>query len=121
MAIPSFVEAKVHVQTAIGKRIKDAMTNYGGYIVDGTGPGIPGHNTVALCMDALVNAEMREHFGFNMAYPHGVVNNSNSSAKLIYEDLLRIFQNLYAVSNNAPNAVGGGGTPRKPRKPPICK
>ena len=121
LAIPSFVEAKVHVQTAIGKRIKDAMTNYGGYIVDGTGPGIPGHNTVALCMDALVNAEMREHFGFNMAYPHGIVNNSNSSAKLLYEDLLRIFQNLYAVSNNAPNAVGGGGTPRKPRKPPICK
>jgi hypothetical protein len=121
LAIPSFVEGKVHVQTAIGKRIKDAMTNYGGYIVDGTGPGSPGHNMVALCMDALVNTEMREHFGFNMAYPHGVVDNSNSTAKLLYEDLLRIFQNLYVVSNNAPNAVGGGGTPRKPRKPPICK
>ena len=57
-----------------------------------------------------------------MAYP-AVVSNSTTEikeARLLYMDLLTIFQNLHVVANNAPNAVGGGGAPRKPRKPPIC-
>eukprot|EP00039_Didymoeca_costata_P015349 m.259415 g.259415 ORF g.259415 m.259415 type:complete len:433 (-) comp16203_c0_seq6:4197-5495(-) len=122
LAIPSFLEGNVSVQTAIGARIKDAMVNYGGYLVDGTGRGSAKHNSVALCMDALVNSEMREHFGFNMAYPHGITATSDSkNATLLYQDLLQIFRNLYAVSNNGPSTIGGGGTPRKPPKPPICK
>merc|ERR1711871_676966 len=122
LAIPSFLEGNVTVTTPVGKRIKEAMINYGGYIVDGTGPGRPGHNTVAFCMDALVNTEMRKHYGYNMAYPHGISNTDDfpAPARMLYEDLLLIFQNLHVVSNNGPKSIGGGGTPRVPRKPPIC-
>ena len=116
LAIPKALEKQVEVKTTIGKKIKDALINYGGYIVDGTGPGSDGHNMVAICMDSLINAEMRNQYKFNMAYPHGVTDGNP-----VYSDLLKIFRNLHAVSNNAPNSVGGGGVPLKPTKPPLCK
>ena len=116
LAIPKSLEKQVEVKTTIGKKIKDAFINYGGYIVDGTGPGSDGHNMVAICMDSLVNAEMRHQYKFNMAYPHGVTDGNP-----VYSDLLKIFRNLHAVSNNSPSSVGGGGVPLKPTKPPLCK
>ena len=115
LAIPKTLEKEVKVKTLIGKKVKDALINYGGYIVDGTGPGVSGHNMVALCMDALVNSEMRHHYNFSMTYPHGVASGTD-----VYSDLLSIFQNLHAVANNGPKTIGGGGVPLKPRKPPIC-
>ena len=122
LAIPSSMEKNVDVKTIIGKKIKDAMVNYGGYIVDGTGHGSKTRNTVALCMDALVNSEMRKHYKFNMAYPAGISNATTeiNEARLLYVDLLTIFQNLHVVANNGPHSIGGGGTPLKPNKPPIC-
>lgn len=70
------------------------------YIVDGSGHG-PGKgaraNSVAICMDALVNAEMRHHFGFNMAYPHGVDTAGSAAERALYQDLLYIFQALQVV------------------------
>jgi hypothetical protein len=76
-------------------------------------------------MDAEVNAEMRRHYGFNMAYPAGVAGpavdpNGTEAQHDLYSDLLTIFQALQAVSNNGLQSVGGGGTPRVPTKPPIC-
>jgi hypothetical protein len=38
----------------------------------------------------------------------------------LYDDLLRVFQALHIVTNNGPESVGGGGTPRKPPAPPLC-
>ena len=127
LAIPAHLAARVKTTTVIGGKIKQAMVDYGAYIVDGTGHG-PGHgrgaNSAALCMDAAVNAEMRKQYGFNMAYPHGVASTAKYNAppaeNAVYEDLLRVFQALHAVSNNGPSSVGGGGTPRRPRKGPIC-
>ena len=105
------------------------MVDYGAYIVDGSGKGPSGQlahrNLVALCMDSLVNAEMRQQYGFNMAYPRGVespeVNpNATMAQHALYADLLRVFQALHAVTNNSPRTIGGGGVPRVPRKGPIC-
>ena len=129
LAIPQSVAAAVKVTTGIGSRLKQAFLDYGAYLVDGTGHGPFGgplhNNSVAICMDALVNAEMRQHLGFNMAYPHGISApgadpNSTVAEDQLYKDLLRIFRALHAVTNNGPRSVGGGGTPRVPTKPPIC-
>lgn len=129
LAIPSAAAEEVATTTLIGAKIKRAMIDYGGYIVDGSGHGTgahPHHNLAAICMDAEVNAEMREHYNISMAYPHGVANpklggvDQSKAADAIYTDILHIFQALHAVSNNAPGSVGGGGKPRVPRKPPIC-
>lgn len=127
LAIPATVTVKTTTQ--IGSKIKQAMVDYGAYIVDGAGHGPssdPGRrNHVAICMDALVNAEMRRHFGFSMTYPAGVSMpgldpKQTPAANKLYDDLLRIFRGLQIVKNNRPGHVGGGGTPRRPRKPPIC-
>lgn len=39
----------------------------------------------------------------------------------LYADMLAIFRALAAVTNNRPGSVGGGGTPRAPVAPPICR
>eukprot|EP00940_MAST-03C_sp_MAST-3C-sp2_P001700 g1700.t1 len=126
LAIPATSAGRVNTKTVIGSKIKDAMINYGAYIVDGTGQGPGTHmNTVAICMDAAVNSEMRSAYNFSMAYPHGVGGPWNAEHQTteendLYSDLLAIFRALYAVTNNSPENVGGGGTPRQPRKGPIC-
>ena len=90
--------------------------DYGGYIADDTGGG----NSVAICMDARVNAEMRRTYGFAMTYPQGVTGHADDPGRALYADLVNIFRALSAVANNGPGSVGGGGTPRVPRQAPIC-
>lgn len=129
LALPAAAAAAVKTVTAVGGKIKRALVDYGGYIVDGSGSGPAGgpqhRNSVAICMEAEVNAEMRRSYGFNMAYPHGVagpaVDPVGSQAEHdLFSDLLRIFQALQAVVSNGPHSIGGGGTPRVARKPGIC-
>lgn len=102
--------------TAVGKKIKQAMVEYGAYIVDDTGGG----NSVAICMEAQVNDEMRKHYGYAMTYPHGVSHAFSDKGRALYSDLLLIFQSLHSVTNNGPRSIGGGGTPRVATKQPIC-
>ena len=126
LAIKASSSTRVKTSTVIGGKIKAAMIDYGAYIVDGSGKG-PGKNKnlVAICMDAAVNSELRSQYGFNMAYPHGVGSpaaapNATRAESDLYADLLAIFRALSVVSNNGPTSIGGGGTPRQPRKGPIC-
>lgn len=116
LAIPADLAGSVNVTTVVGKKIKEALTNYGGYLVDDTGAG----NSVAACMDAAVNDEMRHVFGYAMTYPEGVSPAASDPGRELYSDLLNIFRSLHSVTNNAPGSVGGGGKPRVPHKPPIC-
>jgi len=116
LAIPGPVAAGLHMTTVVGSKIMAALVDYGAYIVDDTGAG----NSAAICMEADVNAEMRNAYGYTMTYPHGVSGASSDPGKALYEDLLQLFQSLHAVTNNGPEAIGGGGTPRRPAKPPIC-
>ena len=116
LAIPLSAANTVKTTTVVGARIKAALTTYGGYIVDDTGGG----NSVAICMEADVNAEMRSQYGYAMTYPHGVRAAVTDKGHALYTDLLAIFQALHAVTNNGPTSVGGGGTPLVPKKPPIC-
>ena len=117
----------VKTQTVIGAKLKAAFVSYGGYIVDGTGDGdgpgtkLGGTMEAAICMDARVNREMREAYGFAMTYPDGVTSGENDPGKELYWDLVRIFQALHVVVNNSPSTVGGGGRPLVPRSPPICE
>lgn len=117
LAIPAADAAGLTMRTAVGRKIKQALVDYGGYVVDDTGSG----NTAAICMDAAVNTEMRETYGYTMTYPAGVSARTSDPGRPLYQDLLLLFQHLHAVVNNAPSSVGGGGTPRVPTKPPICR
>jgi hypothetical protein len=59
MAIPVAISAHINTTTVVGRKIQAALTTYGAYIVDDTGAG----NSVAVCMEADVNAEMRKAYG----------------------------------------------------------
>jgi hypothetical protein len=121
LAIPRALAATLTTTTTPGEKIKRAMVDYGAYIVDGTGPAHLQVTRAALCFDSEVNAEMRSAFGYAMTAPGGVSATDTDGGAALYHDLLRIFQTLHAVTNNAPGSVGGGGTPHVPRKPPICE
>ncbi len=116
LAIPAAASASIKTNTVVGGKIKQALVDFGAYIVDDTGGG----NSVALCMEARVNDEMRKTYGYTMTYPHGVSSASTDPGKALYDDLLAIFRALNAVINNGPDTVGGGGTPRVAPKPRIC-
>ena len=116
LAIPSANASAVRTTTTPGGKIKQALVDFGGYLVDDTGAG----NSAAICMEADVNLEMRNAFGYAMTYPHGVRAAADDPGKALYDDLLNIFRALHVVTNNFPSSVGGGGQPRRPPKPPIC-
>ncbi len=71
------------------RRIAQALKDYGGYVVDNT------------AWD--VHALSVEH-GVNSAY--------NNAGSAFHGQLMSVFSNLHAITNNSPNAVGGGGAPR---------
>ena len=129
LAIPASQATTVKSTTPIGKKIRQAMIDYGAYIVDGSGHGENQdplrQNCVAICMDAEVNSEMRARYNWSMAYPHGVQRPDKATGQTpeqneLYNDLLNIFRALQIVTNNGPDNVGGGGKPRVPTKAPVC-
>ena len=120
LAIPSAVAASVAVNTTVGAKIKAVLTDYGGYISDGTGDGNGRRDpSAAICMDAAVNDEMRRAYGYAMTYPTGVTDDPKFGREL-YWDLVAIFRALHVVVNNRPDSIGGGGTLRVPPRPPLC-
>ena len=68
LALPASVAASLQMKTPVGKKIAAALTDYGGYLVDDTGAG----NSAAVCMEAAVNLEMREAYGYTMCVPTAV-------------------------------------------------
>eukprot|EP00037_Helgoeca_nana_P008673 m.77056 g.77056 ORF g.77056 m.77056 type:complete len:394 (+) comp19083_c0_seq1:25-1206(+) len=117
LSIPANISETIKTTTVVGAKIKQALVDYGAYIVDDTGGG----NSAAICMEAAVNSEMRAAYGYAMTYPHGVSDSVLDPGAALYRDLVGLFQGLHAVVNNGPTMIGGGGTPRVPTKPPICQ
>ena len=104
------------MRTVVGNRIKAALVDYGGYLVDDTAD-----NRVTICMEKEVNEELRLTYNIDMAFPHGLRPNGGSKeGRELYADLLVLFRALHIVSNNSPTSVGGGGAPRRPLAPSIC-
>eukprot|EP01050_Picozoa_sp_SAG11_P022095 SAG11_NODE_4085_length_2073_cov_2.103343_1_plen_456_part_00 len=60
LALPPSLAASLTTTTAVGARIKQALTDYGGYIVDDTGGKAGG---AALCMEPGVSTEVAKAYG----------------------------------------------------------
>lgn len=106
LAIPPVTAANLMLQTKPGARLRDALTHFGGYLVDDTAC-----DSAALCADSNVNAEFAQAYNFSF----------DTSDGPWYDDLVTIFQNLHIVANNGPRNTGGGGTPLAPLPPPFCE
>jgi hypothetical protein len=110
----------VTTTTVVGLRIKQALTQFGGYLVDDTGSKSGG---AAICMEPGVELEVARAFPgvtFNISNPISPSSKSVANRE-VYADLLAIFRALQAVTNNGPASVGGGGKVMpSDQPPPIC-
>lgn len=108
--LPSVNINAMGLETEPARILAWTMQNYGAYVVDSTG-----WNVYALAVehspDGTVEAEFQSRWGFTMT--------PSSRNNAWSRDMDRIFGTLNVVDNNAPTAIGGGGTPRQPLAPPI--
>jgi len=95
---PDVTAASLGITNPLVLKIFQALKDYGAYIVDDTY-----WNNYDWCMEQGVYAEVQ----------------ANMDAANYTTQMMRIFKNLNAITNNGPNSIGGGGTPRQPLAPPF--
>eukprot|EP00911_Craspedida_sp_UC1_P002295 UC1_evm2s1736 len=105
LAIPSW-PLQPEPETELGRKLAWTLYNYGGYLVDDTAS-----DSGAICFEGGAVDAVRAEYGFNITTQMGPW----------YNDLTLLFQSLHIVTNNGPHSVGGGGAPRQPALPEICK
>ena len=104
LAIPPGVTAEsLGLKSDVGKKIFQAMQDYGAYIVDDSG-----FDYNFLCLDRDADQEYTQRTGYYF-----------NDDPALEADFAKIITAVKVVDNNAPNSIGGGGTPRQPLVPPI--
>jgi hypothetical protein len=104
---PQVTERSLGLTTVAGKQLFHALQDYGAYQVDATGQ--PKYNLV---VDQTVEAEFAAAYGYPMEL--GAIDNNP-----YYRDVMQLMQALNVITNNQPNAIGGGGQPRTALAPPL--
>jgi len=98
------------LETEPAKILARAFQDYGAYVVDDTA-----RDSYALATeygpDGRAAVEFQEIWGF----PFEQKETDTPWAR----DMACIFTNLYAIDNNGPGSIGGGGTPCQPLAPPF--
>jgi hypothetical protein len=104
---PEYTEYQLGLESAPGRKFFTALQDYGAYVV-----GNSNSDTVLLP----TFAEARRAFETTYGRP--------LESYDVYDpwlaDLNKILPVLHIVDNNAPESVGGGGTPRRALAPPIA-
>ncbi len=105
LAIPPQITKKsLKLETPAGKKLFDALQNYGAYIVDDAH-----EDAHYFAVEQGVPDEFRQKYGYDF----------NTQSGKFYDDFMKLFEALYIVENNSQNSIGGGGTPRVELAPPI--
>ncbi|NJN29042.1 MAG: hypothetical protein HC824_00125 [Synechococcales cyanobacterium RM1_1_8] len=108
MAIPPATSiASLGLKTDAGRKIAEALRDFGGYVVDSTG-----WDAHAIAIEAGVEQELQRASGY------GLSGNASNPTKF-YGDFNRIVQALAIVTDNRPEQPGGAGTPRTDLAPPL--
>ena len=114
MAIPATVTIEsMGLETLPGKMLAQALQDYGGYVVDGTG-----WDVYAIETEWGPNGRFRDEFKKNWGYDF-VVSMSQSTSTAWGRDIVKIYKALNIVNNNSATSIGGGGTPRQELAPPF--
>ena len=99
---PWLTPGALGITTPVGRKLFDALRDYGAYVVDDTA-----WDQHALVVESGVPEEIAAAHGLDMA-----------SGPLAAE-INTLFRHLSIVVNNGKASVGGGGRPRAPRAPPL--
>ena len=104
LAIPPNVTAQsLGLTSNAGKKIFQAMQDYGAYVVDDSG-----WDYNYLCVEHSAQTEYSTVTGHDI-----------SGDAALQADFAKIIGAVKVVDNNTSNSIGGGGTPRQPLAPPI--
>ena len=98
------------LQTIPGKIIAKAFQDYGAYVSDDAAC-----DCWALILergpDGSVIDEVKSRYNATISLtPH---------TDEFWKDMVKVFENLHIITNNGPQNIGGGGTPRQPLAPPF--
>ena len=117
-AVAPTINCDALVASTPGKKLCHALQDYGAYAADHSGYPWVGHDTsnvinfgIESGIDPSNDAatEYKNTFGYEPF----------SSNDPLANDAKTIFQNISIVTNNKPNAIGGGGNPRQCYAPPF--
>jgi hypothetical protein len=86
------LSSALNMNTVLGKKILQALTDYGAYLVDDTA-----WNVASIVMDVFVHNELQQTYNITT---HSWNSQSKGNSSLFYQDLLTIFKNLEVVINN---------------------
>lgn len=130
-AIPPSVNLDtIGLETEPARQIAWTLQNYGAYNHDST-PA----QTCAIGVEVGPAGDFRKQFRADWGFPmvreaytdpniarlrqdySGWSDGANTGPWI--RDLDRIFSRLHVITNNGPNTIGGGGTPRQPLAPPF--
>jgi hypothetical protein len=102
------------LSTEIGKRIGWTYQNYGAYIVDAAG-----WKATVLQLEMGPSGTGKDVFQQEWGMSFGGSFGDKASNGWL-ADYYKILKALKIVSNNGPNSIGGGGTPRQPLAPDFA-
>ena len=109
LAIPASVNiSSLGLATDAGRKIAQALQDYGGYIVDDTA-----WDDFAIATEINPTSSVRAQFLADYGY------HIDDGGTPFFNDVNTIFGALKVVDNNGPNSIGGGGTPLVPLAPPC--
>ena len=91
-----------------------AIRDYGVYIVDDSAWNAYGWSVEEGVEEEVKRIYGHKIFGFGMEA-------ENEAERVYYRDMCIIAEQLRAVANNAPDSIGGGGTPRVPLAPDFAE
>ncbi len=100
---PDATAEKLGLTSAAGKKVFQALQNYGAYVVDDTGA-----NVNALCVEQNANTEFKQATGHTV-----------DQDQALGADFGKMIAAIKVVDNNSPTAIGGGGTPRVALAPAL--
>ena len=113
LAIPATVNLDTFkLETKPAKILAQALQDYGGYVVDGTGWSV-----YAIITEWGPSGRFTDNFKKNWGFDFTTTSNKLDSPWA--RDMAKIFAALNIVVNNAPNSIGGGGKPRVALAPPF--
>jgi hypothetical protein len=104
LAIPPDVTAEsLGLHSHAGKKLFQALQDYGAYIVDDAG-----WDYNYLCVESRAAQEYQAVNGYSI-----------DDDKALQADFLKLIATVKVVNNNSPNSIGGGGIPRVSLASPI--
>jgi hypothetical protein len=103
LAIPATMnQSSLGLQTEVGRKLFYTLQKFGAYVVDNTA-----WYPITLCGEKGVPEEVKAAYGQDML----------GSSSPIAKDILKLYQQLYVVTNNSPTSKGGPGNRLAPLAP----